>query len=77
MTTISLTQEQRKRAKVILRRLSEGEVEEPTDIVEGWEPMPEYDELDTEEHVFDMDTEIEQKYVPISNIIGTGTGGTD
>lgn len=77
MTAICLTQEQRERAEKILRQLSNGEVEEPADIIERWEPMPDYDELDTEEHVFDIDTSIETKYVAVSDIIGTGTGGTD
>jgi hypothetical protein len=77
MDTLTLTKNQRKRAKTILQRLSEGEIEKPTDFVERWELMPDYEELDTEEHVFDMDTSIEQKYVSVSKIIGTGTGGVD
>jgi hypothetical protein len=77
MDTLTLTKNQRRRAKTVLQRLSEGEIEKPTDIVERWEPMPDYEELDTEEHVFDMDTSIEQKYVSVSDIIGTGTGGVD
>lgn len=77
MSTITLNGDQRKRANDILQRLSRGEIVEPMDIVEQWEIMPNYDDLDTDKPVLDMNLQRERKYISVSNIIGTGTGAED
>lgn len=77
MSNITLNAKQRRRANNILQRLSADNVIEPKDIVEQWDKEPDYDDLNTEKPVFDMELQSEQKYVPVSDIIGTGAGDVD
>lgn len=77
MTTIILNAKQRRRATELLQRLSNDDVTEPKDIVEQWEQKPDYDDLNTNKPVLDMDLQRKQKYVPVSDIIGTGAGAAD
>jgi len=77
MTTITLNAKQRRRAKDILQRLSNEDITEPKDIIEQWEQQPDYDNLNTDKPVFDMDLQKEWKYVSVSDIIGTGAGAAD
>jgi hypothetical protein len=77
MTAITLNAKQRRRAKELLQRLSNNDVTEPKDIVEQWEQEPDYDELNTDKPILDMDLQREQKYIPVSDIIGTGAGPAD
>lgn len=77
MTTVTLNVEQRRRAKAILQRLSGKNLTEPRDIIGQWKQQPDYNKLNTDKPVFEMDFQKKRKYVPVSDIIGTGAGSVD
>lgn len=80
MSTLTLSDEQEKRAKDILERVKEGEVTHPNDVLDKWEGCPSWSELDAMSGgmVFNEETDLsEEKWVPLTNVVGTDAELTD
>jgi len=76
-----LSDEQKGRAEDLLERVENGDASHPTDLLDNWEPCPTWSELDAMSNgsVFDDANELkkEEKWVPLSNVVGTDAKLTD
>ena len=81
MSTLTLSDEQKKRAEDILKRVENGDASHPMDILDDWEPCPTWSEMDAmcNGRVLDEANELEreEKWVSISNVVGTDAELTD
>lgn len=75
---IELTEEQRQRAEEALEQIKRGEVTHPKDLLDEWKACPEWQEIDRmyEGDVYKESVTVE-KWIPISNIVGTVSGNID